>query len=487
MGEEKRVKAKVVHKNEYEKDWLLSNYVPDVGEVVFYKPEIKEDGTPDDAVLPEGRTEPITYTRQKNGDGINKVKDLPFDDDRLISKNDMAITNSKVEENSKRISTLEGLLITHIIDDSEAYMKKVPTQAAPNAILNRVGGKTIQKGSKNICTDAVEGGIPFETNGFFTFNYTLPKGTYWIDVKVEGDEGFEYGTDYGKNDSFNVYGWTNPVTLDSEATYWCEVSGYTGVTGRIYPMIIEYTEGTEIPTEYEPYEAPSLEPTKVTEIVSRTKNEIVFPYISGTVTKGNGYKKISNGVTWTVDAEGNITANGKPTGDSYFTFMKDVQLPIGNLYFSGCAKGGRADNTYFMSISTSRSTSRKLAVDEGNGASLIVPEFDNYVTGYIKICYGTTVNNLVFKPTINFVKNKYQIPIDIQNKEGYGTDEGYIDFDRKKWVYGDNEEDISHILNDYSDYKFIEVFGGGEIVAENENKNPVPWTVTFAMTSQEET
>jgi hypothetical protein len=45
MGEQlKKMKAKVIHKYEYEKDWLISNYVPDVGEIVFYKPEITKDG-----------------------------------------------------------------------------------------------------------------------------------------------------------------------------------------------------------------------------------------------------------------------------------------------------------------------------------------------------------------------------------------------------------------------------------------------------------
>lgn len=86
MGEHlKKMKAKVIHKYEYERDWLLSNYVPDIGEVVFYKPEITEAGEPDFTVLPEGRTEPITYTRQKNGDGINTVSELPFATTNLIN------------------------------------------------------------------------------------------------------------------------------------------------------------------------------------------------------------------------------------------------------------------------------------------------------------------------------------------------------------------------------------------------------------------
>lgn len=58
---QKKLKAKVINKHETEADWLLSQYVPDIGEVVFYDPD-----------------ERYSYTRQKNGDGIHKVSELPF-------------------------------------------------------------------------------------------------------------------------------------------------------------------------------------------------------------------------------------------------------------------------------------------------------------------------------------------------------------------------------------------------------------------------
>lgn len=62
MGEQiKRLRAKVAHKYETEANWNLSNYIPDVGEIVFYDKDDMYD-----------------YVRQKNGDGIHTVKDLPF-------------------------------------------------------------------------------------------------------------------------------------------------------------------------------------------------------------------------------------------------------------------------------------------------------------------------------------------------------------------------------------------------------------------------
>ena len=64
MGEEILIKGKVVGKSEIEADWQKSNYIPAIGESVFYKPDSN-----------------YNYTRQKIGDGKRRVRDLPFSSD----------------------------------------------------------------------------------------------------------------------------------------------------------------------------------------------------------------------------------------------------------------------------------------------------------------------------------------------------------------------------------------------------------------------
>jgi hypothetical protein len=59
--EEKKIRGKSIHKHELEVDWEKSSYIPSKGEIVFYDPDETHD-----------------YVRQKNGDGIHFVKDLPF-------------------------------------------------------------------------------------------------------------------------------------------------------------------------------------------------------------------------------------------------------------------------------------------------------------------------------------------------------------------------------------------------------------------------
>ena len=86
----KSIKAKMVNKHALEKDWLtqeaLVSYIPEQGQVVIYDAEVDKNGDPDPSKLPkdkEGKVvdrKPFEYARQKVGDGIRTVGDLPFSD-----------------------------------------------------------------------------------------------------------------------------------------------------------------------------------------------------------------------------------------------------------------------------------------------------------------------------------------------------------------------------------------------------------------------
>lgn len=68
MGQKtKQIRGKIIFKHQTAAEWDLSNngagaqYIPDIGEKVLYDPD-----------------ETCKYTREKYGDGIHIVKDLPF-------------------------------------------------------------------------------------------------------------------------------------------------------------------------------------------------------------------------------------------------------------------------------------------------------------------------------------------------------------------------------------------------------------------------
>lgn len=90
MGEEIRRKAKVVHKHEIAANWALSNYVPEIGEIVFYDPDDEFD-----------------YTRQKNGNGVDKVADLPFTTEHIETYIDEKTAGYTVTLDEHNLKTVE--------------------------------------------------------------------------------------------------------------------------------------------------------------------------------------------------------------------------------------------------------------------------------------------------------------------------------------------------------------------------------------------
>lgn len=88
-----------------------------------------------------------------------------------------------------------------------------------------------------------------------------------------------------------------------------------------------------------------------------------------------------------------------------------------------------------------------------------------------------TRENITEEPIATF-----EIPKDIRNREGYGSDGSYIDFDRKVFVNADGEEeDIAAELTSYEDFLFIEVLPLGTLrfVNEDGTETPVPSTITY--------
>lgn len=80
---EKNIRSRIVHKHDIETNWLKANFTPLKGEVIIYDPEVDVDGNI--LTLPEGRTEPYTYSRFKIGDGVHLVSALPFTLDLILT------------------------------------------------------------------------------------------------------------------------------------------------------------------------------------------------------------------------------------------------------------------------------------------------------------------------------------------------------------------------------------------------------------------
>jgi len=134
---------------------------------------------------------------------------------------------------------------------------------------------------------------------------------------------------------------------------------------------------------------------------SQGRNLITYPY-----ARPNVYAH--NGVTYTVNNDGSITANGTATADSQFNIsIRDLTSGVfierNKTYILSGAPSGSSANTYQMAISYSTIGGQNYSYhDYGNGVSFTVR--DDYkgtsVLLMVFINSGQTVNNLTFRPML---------------------------------------------------------------------------------------
>lgn len=142
------------------------------------------------------------------------------------------------------------------------------------------------------------------------------------------------------------------------------------------------------------------------------KNLIPYPYY-----RSSGY--VHRSVTYTVDNNGKITANGTATGGNSYFEMRNAAYetfklkPNTRYIISGCPSGG-GDSTYLLSVSynVGGGSSTTLASDFGNGAEFTTPQNANAnYTILVKIISGTATTNLLFEPMLRLASdtdNTYQ-------------------------------------------------------------------------------
>ena len=138
------------------------------------------------------------------------------------------------------------------------------------------------------------------------------------------------------------------------------------------------------------------------------KNLIPYPPYS------DGTSKTSNGIIFTVNSDGSVTANGTATGESIFT-LRQGGAPLNsinnikvhtdkNLVLSGCPSGG-SPNNYMIQVSLTNGTNiwANAWGDRGEGKSFsFIPSVGYYNIAIIRIVIasGVTANNLTFRPML---------------------------------------------------------------------------------------
>nr|DAU61045.1 MAG TPA: hypothetical protein [Caudoviricetes sp.] len=132
---------------------------------------------------------------------------------------------------------------------------------------------------------------------------------------------------------------------------------------------------------------------KITGKTVKTTNLMPYPYYNPSPT-------VKNGITFTVNEDYSVTANGTATADANYILVinsNPILLDNSKAYtLSGCPSGG-GDSTYRIYIQDTSFS--ETYIDRGDGMTFTPKNTEFYV--YITISNGVTINNLVFKPMLN--------------------------------------------------------------------------------------
>lgn len=347
-------------------------------------------------------------------------------------------------------------------DNTIAYKKTTLANAKEKILLNEIGGMTYKSNQilptgywELADTSGTYGGMTFTNHGdgSFTFDGTC-EGTSinlfslpWVNYPEEFKKYSLYG-------GYLSFGATLPEGVEcylyldggDDTGSGVTITGSGGLTGasvnwRIASIYLNIPSGTVFDNltikpmlnlgttalPYEPYYE-GLRDSKVTALKVYGANLLRYPYYHSTIT--------SNGVTFTDNGDGTVTANGTATARTLFRcrLSSDFTLPKGAYTLSGCPSGG-SSSTYYLQCEFYNKTTWVMGIVD-TGASASKDASNKVYTGVscdIVIMQGTVCNNLLFKPMINLgtkaasqyysykaEPTTYAIPEAVQALDGYG-------------------------------------------------------------------
>lgn len=128
------------------------------------------------------------------------------------------------------------------------------------------------------------------------------------------------------------------------------------------------------------------------------KNLIPYPYYDGT-------SKTITGITYTVNSDGSVTANGTSTGNALFYMVFRQQphnLKTGRYKISGCPSGGSIDTYYIWMGFWNGSSNTNSVYETGNGATIDVLETSENLQLVIEcvVKSGSNMDGKIFKPML---------------------------------------------------------------------------------------
>lgn len=264
-------------------------------------------------------------------------------------------------------------------------------------------------------TDKKEGNIKIDANTYFTISANCSSDNAGIRYYVYDESGSKLADNI-------VYG-TATKTLKFDVDTWVALCIETAANSETYDCICKpQLELGTIAHAYEPSIESNVNLKKEIDKTSTLQGQNLIPYpYDG--TEGN-----TNGITWTVNDDGSVTANGTASKDAPYSLiypynlstMKSLQL--GNTYIiSDGLTDEQHTNVGYMQLvryDKNNPTNWKYGVSSMKGTEIYTANDENTLQYGIRLIIrnGATANNITFKPMLEVgtMSHEYQ-PTTISN------------------------------------------------------------------------
>lgn len=264
-------------------------------------------------------------------------------------------------------------------------------------------------------TDKKEGNIKIDANTYFTISANCSSDNAGIRYYVYDESGSKLADNI-------VYG-TATKTLKIDVDTWVALCIETAANSETYDCICKpQLELGTIAHAYEPSIESNVNLKKEIDKTSTLQGQNLIPYpYDG--TEGN-----TNGITWTVNDDGSVTANGTASKEAPYSLiypynlstMKSLQL--GNTYIiSDGLTDEQHTNVGYMQLvryDKNNPTNWKYGVSSMKGTEIYTANDENTLQYGIRLIIrnGATANNITFKPMLEVgtMSHEYQ-PTTISN------------------------------------------------------------------------
>ena len=258
-------------------------------------------------------------------------------------------------------------------------------------------------------TDKKEGNIKIDANTYFTISANCSSDNAGIRYYVYDESGSKLADNI-------VYG-TATKTLKFDVDTWVALCIETAANSETYDCICKpQLELGTIAHAYEPSIESNVNLKKEIDKTSTQQGQNLIPY------PYDGTEGITNGITWTVNDDGSVTANGTASKEAQYSLiypynlstMKSLQL--GNTYIiSDGLTDEQHTNVGYMQLvryDKNNPTNWKYGVSSVKGTEIYTANDENTLQYGIRLIIrnGATANNITFKPMLEVgtMSHEYQ-------------------------------------------------------------------------------